>query len=173
MPLDTYIHTAAGTPSNLMIQQIGDNSIEVSWTAPPTPPRRGYLITLGASNHTVEVYASVSPHRLSIQPGVYETHLMALSEHYHSSVLGPINITVRGKLNTMRKRYQRLISDYWGKAQTKVCPSVHTNKLVILKLGNQTNTERTCFLKGIDWCLVSSKSEEVQISLDRLLSLCA
>ena len=92
------IRTVADPLSNLMVNQFEEDRIEITWMAPFTPPRRGYLLTITRnSGLTEEIFVDMSPHRLAVTPGVYSVQLQALSEHYPSEVVGPVNISVRGE----------------------------------------------------------------------------
>lgn len=72
--------------------------MEISWTAPPTPPRFGYLIAItGVANFSTLIRAATSPHILQLEPGTYGIQLRALSEHYPSDVIDPAHITIRGE----------------------------------------------------------------------------
>ena len=62
------------------------------------PPRSGYLMDItGAANFSSVLRATSSPHSVVLEPGTYAIQLRALSEHYPSDIIGPVNVTVRGK----------------------------------------------------------------------------
>lgn len=82
----------------MVAHQVGENRVEITWEAPLTRPRRGYLLTVtGSSGFTNEIFTDTSPHRVFLTSGVYSIQLQALSEHYPSEVVGPVNVIVRGE----------------------------------------------------------------------------
>ena len=89
-----------------MVQQTGDSVVEVSWLPPLIPPRNGYLIMIADSRNLEteirSIEASSSPHRFLMQSGKHQIRLRALSEHYPSNIIGPVNITVRSKYNNVQ-----------------------------------------------------------------------
>ena len=81
-----------------MASQIGFSCVQVSWTAPPAPPTMGYHITTHPGD--VNVTAPSSPHNISnLQPGLYNIHVMSLSQHYPGGTVGPVNVTVEGEVS--------------------------------------------------------------------------
>lgn len=80
------------------MRQTGDSEVEVSWNPPLTPPRMGYQIAVtGSGDSIAQFHAEASPHGFLLEPGTYGIELRAMSEHYPSDALGPVNLTVRSK----------------------------------------------------------------------------
>ena len=76
-----------------MAQQIGNETVKVSWITPSPPPSLGYKITVDSESNNVPS----SPHILTTTIlGVHSVQLQAYSRHYPSEVVGPVNFTVRG-----------------------------------------------------------------------------
>ena len=83
-----------------MVRQIGINRVKVSWTPPPNPPSRGYLITIGDTRPTdfsagITVLFGASSHDVGQVPGIVTYWLVALYET--PIVVGPVSSTVRGE----------------------------------------------------------------------------
>ena len=78
-----------------MASQIGFGLVQVSWTAPPVPPTMGYLITTHPGGVNVTVLSS--PHTISLQPGLYNIHVMSLSQNSPGGTAGPVEVTVNGE----------------------------------------------------------------------------
>ena len=81
-----------------MVRQIGINGVRVSWTPPPNPPRRGYLITTGDTRPTdfnVGITAASRRRDVGQTPGTVTYWLIAIYET--PIVVGPVSGTVRGE----------------------------------------------------------------------------
>ena len=91
----------ADTPSNLMVRQNGRLSIEINWTPTATPPSMGYQIPT-VEDVTVGTRVMNPPYTytaLDIQVGsVINIYLVARSAHFFSGVLGPVSVTILGKV---------------------------------------------------------------------------
>ena len=78
-----------------MAQQIGIQTVKVSWITPSPPPSLWYRITVDTESNNV----SSSPHILTITIlGVHNVQLQAYSRHFPSEVVGPEQFTVRGMI---------------------------------------------------------------------------
>ena len=76
-----------------MAEQIGIQTVKVSWITPSPPPSLGYRITVDSESNNV----SSSPHILTnMSLGVHSVPLQAYSRHFPSEVVGPVQFTVRG-----------------------------------------------------------------------------
>ena len=71
--------------------------MRVSWTPPPNPPSRGYLITTGDTRPTdfIIAHSTASSHDVRQQPSTVIYWLVAL--YGTPIVVGPVNGTVRGE----------------------------------------------------------------------------
>ena len=83
-----------------MVRQIGTNSVRVSWTPPPNPPRNGYLVTTGFTRPTdfgpgFRVRFGASSIYIGHISGTVTYWLVALYET--PIVVGPVSGTVRGE----------------------------------------------------------------------------
>ena len=83
-----------------MVRQIGINRVRVSWTPPPNPPSRGYLIIIGDTRPTDFsaglTAASTATSYESLQYSeIYIYWLVAL--YGTPIVVGPVSGTVRGE----------------------------------------------------------------------------
>ena len=90
----------AEAPTNLTVSQIMINEVRVSWTPPPNPPSRGYLITTGDTRPTgssagITAASGASIHLVGQQPGTVTYWLVAL--YGTPIVVGPVSGTVRGE----------------------------------------------------------------------------
>ena len=88
------------TPTNLTVRQIGIYTVRVSWTPPPNPPSRGYLITTGDTRPTdssagIMALFGASNRDVGQQPGTVTYWLVAL--YGTPIVVGPVSGTVRGE----------------------------------------------------------------------------
>ena len=99
-----YLHYAEQAPTNLMVRQIGIDigmeRVRISWTPPPNPPSRGYLITIGdtrPTNSSAGIIAlfGVSSRDIGHAPGIVIIWLVAL--YGTPIVVGPVSGTVRGE----------------------------------------------------------------------------
>ena len=93
------MHVGAA-PTNLMARQNGINSVLISWTAPSPPPSMGYRITTDSTDFSIgiDVTTSATSRTISLQPGMHSIRVRALSQHYPSEIVGPVEVSVRGKL---------------------------------------------------------------------------
>ena len=87
-------------PSNLMVRQIGINRVRVSWTPPPNPPSKGYLITTGETRPTdfsvgIRALFGASIRDVGQVPGTLTFWLVAL--YGTPIVVGPVIGFVRGE----------------------------------------------------------------------------
>ena len=89
---------AGAAPTNLMTEQNGINSVLVSWTPPSPPPIMGYQITVDSTDLSAGINVINSSATISLQPGVRNIRMRTLSQHYPSEIVGPVNITVKGKI---------------------------------------------------------------------------
>ena len=93
----------ADTPSSLMVRQNGRLSIEINWTPTATPPSMGYQIST-VEDVSVGTPAMNPPYTytvLDIGVGdVINIYLVARSAHFVSGLLGPVSITILGKVST-------------------------------------------------------------------------
>ena len=82
-----------------MVRQIGINRVKVSWTPPPNPPSRGYLITSSTRptdfSAGITVLFGASSRDAGQVPGIVTYWLVALYET--PIVVGPVSSTVRGE----------------------------------------------------------------------------
>ena len=82
-----------------MAKQNGLDSVQVSWTAPSSPPYAiiGYNVTADLG---VSFSASTSKQTLNItlQPGMYGIRVVSLSQQLPSEAVGPVDVTVRGEI---------------------------------------------------------------------------
>ena len=83
-----------------MVRQIGINRVRVSWTPPPNPPSRGYIITTDDTRPTDFsaglTAASTATSYESLQYNTVVTYwLVTLYEI--PIVVGPVSGTVRGE----------------------------------------------------------------------------
>ena len=82
-----------------MVRQIEINRVRVSWTPPPNPPSRGYLITSDTrpTDFSAGIIASstASSHDVGQVPGRVTYWLVAL--YGTPMVVGPMSGTVRGE----------------------------------------------------------------------------
>ena len=85
-----------------MVRQNGISIVLVSWTAPSPPPSMGYRITVDSADFAggIDVASSATSHTISLQPGVHDIRMRALSQHYPSEIVGPVEVTVKGNLCT-------------------------------------------------------------------------
>ena len=89
-----YVVTfGAGAPTNLMAKQNGIYSVLVSWTPPSPPPSMDYQIKINSTNFSAATSSATSL-TISLQPGVHNICLMALSQHYPSDE--SVEVTVKG-----------------------------------------------------------------------------
>ena len=91
---------AEQAPTNLMVRQIGMNRVRVSWTPPPNPPSRGYLITTSDARPTdfsagLMSGSTASNRDIGQAPGTVTYWLVAL--YGTPIVVGPVSGTVRGE----------------------------------------------------------------------------
>ena len=86
------------TPTNLNVNQNGIDAVLVSWTAPSPPPSMGYQITLDPTDFTagIDVASSTTSRNIQLQPGVHYIRMRALSQHYPSEIVGPVEVIVKG-----------------------------------------------------------------------------
>ena len=80
-----------------MARQSGINMVEVSWTAPSPPPSRGYRITVISSDISTGIDTMSTALNISAAPGVHNIRLVALSQHFPSEEVGPVEVTVLGE----------------------------------------------------------------------------
>ena len=81
-------------PINLTAEQIDENgSVQVSWTAPSSPPDR-YRITSDPSNTIQEVPSTSGT--INLQNGVHNISVTSLFVNSLGESVGPIEITVQG-----------------------------------------------------------------------------
>ena len=83
-----------------MVKQIGMGRVRVSWTPPPNPPSRGYLIRTDDTRPTdfsvgLTVLFGASSRDVGQVPGTTNYWLVAL--HGTPIVVGPVSYTVRGE----------------------------------------------------------------------------
>ena len=83
-----------------MVRQIGINRVRVSWTPPPNPPSKGYLITTGDTRPTdfsvgITALFGVSSRDVDQQPGTVTYWLVAL--YGTPIVVGPVSGTIRSE----------------------------------------------------------------------------
>ena len=83
-----------------MVRQVGIYRVRVSWTPPPNPPSRGYLITTGDTRPTgfsagILKASGASSHDVGQVPGTVTYWLVAL--YGTPIVVGPVSGTVRGE----------------------------------------------------------------------------
>ena len=80
-----------------MVRQIGMNRVRVSWTPPPNPPSRGYLITTTSDFSTgIPVASTASSREVAQLPGTtLNYHLVTL--YMTSAVVGSVTFTIRGE----------------------------------------------------------------------------
>ena len=83
-----------------MVREIGINRVRVSWTPPPNPPSRGYLITTGDTRPTdfsagVAATSTASSHQVGQSTRTVTYWLVAL--YGTPIVVGPVSGTVRGE----------------------------------------------------------------------------
>ena len=73
----------------------------VSWTAPLPAPGMGYRITSDTTDFSSgsDTSFSATSHIIAIQPGAHSIRLKALSQHYPSEIVGPVDVIIRGKEN--------------------------------------------------------------------------
>ena len=96
-----YLHYAGQAPINLMVRQIGIDRMNVSWTPPPNPPSKGYLITNGNERPTgssagIKALSTASSQSVGQAPGT--TIIYWLVVLYGTPiVVGPVSGTVRGE----------------------------------------------------------------------------
>ena len=95
-----YLHYAGQALTNLMVRQIGIDRVRVSWTPPPNPPSKGYLITNGNERPTrssagIKALSTASSQGVGQVPGTVNYWLVAL--YGTPIVVGPVSITVRGE----------------------------------------------------------------------------
>ena len=81
-----------------MVRQNGIGIVLVSWTAPSPPPSMGYRITTDSTDFSagIDVTSSATSRTIFLQPGVYSIRMRALSQHYPSEIVGPVEVTVKG-----------------------------------------------------------------------------
>ena len=86
-------------PANLSATQNGIDTGLVSWTAPSPPPSMGYRITVDSTDFAggIDAASSATSRRIILQPGVHSIRIRALSQHYPSEIVGPVEVTVKGK----------------------------------------------------------------------------
>ena len=95
---------APAAPANLATIQDGINEL-VSWIAPSPPPSMGYRITVDSTDFSAGIdvsNSSATSHTISLQPGVHNIRIRALSQHYPSEIVGPVEVTVKGKKKRKR-----------------------------------------------------------------------
>lgn len=80
-----------------MAIQSGIRTVTVSWTAPPSPPSRGYRITINSTDFSSGVDVTETITLLLLDPGTHSIRIRSLSEHFPSDVVGPVEVTVLGK----------------------------------------------------------------------------
>ena len=92
--------TVVGTPpTGIMAQQTGENVVRVSWTAPPDPPSRGYLITANPGGISNTATQSSQTQTLTIREvGIYDIQVESLSQHL-SGVAELQGFTVQGEVD--------------------------------------------------------------------------
>ena len=91
---------AEQAPTDLMVRQIGINRVRVSWTPPPNPPSRGYMIIIGDTRPTdfsagIKVLFGASSYATGQPPGTLTYWLVTL--YGTPIVIGPVSCTVRGE----------------------------------------------------------------------------
>ena len=83
-----------------MVRQIGINSVRVSWTPPPNPPSRGYIIIIGHTRPTDFsaglTAASTATSYESLQYNTVVTYWLVAC-YGTPIVVGPVSGTVRGE----------------------------------------------------------------------------
>ena len=81
-----------------MVRQNGINIALVSWTAPSPPPSVGYQITTDSTDfrNGIYVFSSATSRTITLAPGVHNIRMKALSQHYPSEIVGPVEVTVKG-----------------------------------------------------------------------------
>ena len=87
-------------PANLMVRQNGIGTVLVYWTAPSPPPSMGYQITINSTNFSAGIdvtNSSATSYTIMQQPGVHIIRMRVLSQHYPSELVGPVEVTVKGK----------------------------------------------------------------------------
>ena len=92
---------AGAATTNLMAEQNGINSVLVTWTPPSPPPSMGYRITVDSTDFSAGIgvtNSSATSRTISLQSGVRNIRMRALSQHYPSEIVGPVEVTVKGKI---------------------------------------------------------------------------
>jgi len=90
-----FFRLVANPPTNLCVQEIDPNTLEVSWTAPGTPASAGYRITVNSSGNSTSIDVTTSPHNITLQEGVHSIEVRSISHHhYPSEMVGPVEVTL-------------------------------------------------------------------------------
>ena len=101
-----YFCADAEAPTNLELQQNGRFSIEIRWTAPANPPSQGYRIST-REDVSAGFPADSSPYTFEFRNDQTSVtiRVVGLSLHFHSDVLGPESITLRGENILYHSKY--------------------------------------------------------------------
>ena len=80
-----------------MVRQTEINRVRVSWTPPPNPPSRGYLITTSTDfGAGISVAATASSRDVEQAPGTTVNYYL-LTLYGTALVVGPVRFTIRGE----------------------------------------------------------------------------
>ncbi len=92
-------------PTDLMAFQNSISTVRVSWTA----PFGRYRVTADPGSVSVDTF-SFSSRAITIQqPGVYNISVITLSQHYPGETVGPVEVTVRGKGNSLHQQLCQMV----------------------------------------------------------------
>ena len=95
---DSFPLIAAGSPTNLNAEQVGSNSVRVSWMPPATVT--GYQVYWsgvgGSGSGNMSAGAGDTAVTITgLTPGLtYDVTIVALSDHLPSPVVGPVMVTL-------------------------------------------------------------------------------
>ena len=93
--LSIALMTGGGSVGELMATQVAINRVQVSWTAPSSPPPRGYRLRVVSEG--IDLTATGTSLTLTIEPfGVRTIEVEPRSSHY-PSVGVTREVTVRGE----------------------------------------------------------------------------
>lgn len=81
-----------------MVRQTWINRVDVSWDDSDPLPINGYRITTNSTDISRGIDVISSPRFTTALLGVNHFRLVALSRHLPSTIVGPVEVVVRGKI---------------------------------------------------------------------------
>ena len=91
-----HINLIGGAITSLAAVQTGLTTVQVTWTAPPGPPARGYQITVAEAS--IDITRRESPYTFTTSElGVHTVQVLYTSYHFPNEQAMPVMVTVEGE----------------------------------------------------------------------------